>query len=1743
MNKHCSRSKGVSGRMRIGTHHPKWKSRAGGFSMVAVLLLALWTVPAVALDLTVTDPQGNPVSGFRWLVEEDTTNLTIPGALVANSISLDIHNSYSPVMAKGESATGTVSIAVPSTTRYVVSVMPYTGYSISGGNVAVGQTSMTVVVQPLPIPTAQISIFVFEDHNTINNAPDLPRERGLEGFSIIIAESLGQQTMDAFGNPLGTTYQQNPDGSFILDDEGNPVVDQMGNMIIKTNAQGEALIKYLPPGKYGIQVIPPQGTNWILTSTIEGTPVVDAWVKANEPKTFLEGFGPGFYHAFFGFVDKNRLPWALTPPTGTGSISGTVVFNHFGRPPLNQQLAPGEVVEGAWVGLNSLTSLTGLYAAPCNPDGTFTISNVPPGTYQLVTWDENLDALFGFNTVIVPGTINPTGDPVALGNVLSYRWFGTLEGSVFLDDGAGDPTKAANGFRDVGEKGITNQNINIRFRDGRIYQSTVTDPMGDYSFAEVFPFFKWLVVEVDFARFKDTGMTAIVDEGGPIPPDNGWDMPSRGKLNPQPQAEINPNTGNNLSRTQVSTSPGEVLLQAMHLFLNQLNIIEWGKLPYLMGENGGISGVVFYATTRAENDPRYAVGDPWEPGIPRVQMNLYMDVDCDGVIDDLDGDGSPTRADVDNYPFDDPTLPVWSLFPGPEDQDWNNNGVFDPGDAIQIITTDCWDDNKPTGSIQPPLVIHGQPVNPGFDGYGTWNQIRPGVFDGGYAFTSYHPGGIFSGSDEVDGLPRGVYIVEAATPFGYTLVKEEDKNVDFGDSYTPSPLLIPPPIVGDLRPVQQYLSFQTDEMGNPLPGIDPADLIEAPFALEMRPTPDRKQVRVSDGKNAAADFFFFTQVPKAARAVGFVNNDLSAEFNAESPVFGEKAAPSWLPISFQDWAGNELLRIYSDEFGCYNAALPSTYTVNVAAPSGVAPQMLTLVLNHPGPIPDPANPGQMIIDPYYDPDYSQTPWTFNYYPGSVSYLDTPIVPIAAFVGYPNRVLDVEPSSGTPVIFSVEGPDGGPIVCTNGDTITITSVGYKAVPNPDYDPANPATTELITRDFGFGAAGGTVTVGGVPLTVNPGTWSNLTIVAEVDFGTVTTGQVKVTRNDTGKSSDLGVTLHVGGCQTRNTFHVEQAAYPSHPIQDAIDAASPGDLIIVHPGHYFENPILYKNVTLQGSGAESTILHANPTPADRVAAWHTKIQTILGLDGTDPFAANETPGIMVLGNAGFAFAEGSSGRIDGFSISGSIAGGGIYVHSMAHYLEISNNKIKSNQGSWGGGITVGTPGLEEMNTHVNIHNNHVLKNGGVMGGGGITIFTGADDYTIRNNLIMGNFTRWNGGGITHSGLSHRGRIEQNRVVSNEVFYGLAIGGNGGGIFVEKTVNPEDPGALGDGSGSVTILSNLIQGNLAGAGVGGGIALMNINGIDAMEAPALWYTINVFNNMIVNNVAGGAAGGLYLQNALRVNVVNNTIANNDSAATTANSFTPGNLLMSNPQPAGVVSVPHSQDLAALSGQDYTNPLLNDNIIWQNRSFFWDVSINGGHGGLAPHATQPIWDLAVTGFPFPVYLNPKSSILTSLTDTFGADYDDGTNVASDPLFAESYTNTLQTAAVLDEGGNFLSLRFNPIGINGDYHITCGSPAINLGDFTITDFPDLDYDFDGQIRPGGVFVDAGADEIRPNCSADLDVDGDVDVVDLNIFASNWMTVCLYYRYPPCDFNQDGVVNLLDFTVFASQFGQTNCCP
>jgi len=379
------------------------------------------------------------------------------------------------------------------------------------------------------------------------------------------------------------------------------------------------------------------------------------------------------------------------------------------------------------------------------------------------------------------------------------------------------------------------------------------------------------VTEVDFARFKATGATNVVDYGGdPV----GAVLPAgtvgAGKLFPQPQRLAD---GAPFEGAPYRTVQGEVLTQAMHLFLGQTNHTDWGKSEYGADENGGISGIVYYAVTRAENDPQLAVGEPWEPGIARAVLNLYRDRDGNGVIDDLDGDGQPTLADADNFPFQwapstsfSTTVRPTRNGPAPRGPRTSTATATAPGIQAMPSTPP-----SPTALTTVAQWLHpGSSGDPRRAGSRVRRRLRTGTRFATECSTAATPSIPISRGDgfrQRGGRrpPHRHLHRRVGYPPNYELLKEEDKNVDFGLSFTPSPLVTPPlrgrAADGATLPQLQYADGTT-----PLSGVTPAELIDVFYAGQSRPLCNMKQITAAEAKNAATDFFYFTQVPIAARA-------------------------------------------------------------------------------------------------------------------------------------------------------------------------------------------------------------------------------------------------------------------------------------------------------------------------------------------------------------------------------------------------------------------------------------------------------------------------------------------------------------------------------------------------------------------------------------------------------------------------------------------------------------------------------------------------------------------------------------------------------------------------------------------------------------------------------------------------------------------------------------------------------------
>lgn len=1790
--------------------------------VVIILLCGIFVhADAHALTINVVDDNGKPITnGFRWLVEEDNSYHVVPGQAnptpgvpESHTLGVNIHHSYAPVIATGDTspdqgqtastALASATVDLPQDKRYIVSVLPWhssppgtpafaqTGWTMSGRDIDLNQNSVTIVVHSFPMPTAQITTYVFEDNQPINAALDQTEEHGLGGFDLQVKDIIGKVIQDAWGNPLGTTYKYkcyaadglrpaavdangnctqtplNPEQQpvYQIDPQsGAPVVDYMGNGVITSCAgdttdhpypdswspyemancvdpysvitrngktllapmgTGEAVIRYIPMNHYTVEPIPPgNDPDWFLTNTLEGGRNNDAWVRAAEPRYNI-ALGQLNWLDFFGFVKAcNALNTGkachglttppLTTPPGLDSytIKGQVVYAHDQHPPLSPGLSPGEPVQDCFVGLNNLSGADEqVYTAACNPDSTFEIDNVPPGTYQLVMWDKPVDAIIDFRTITVPATTSAASTVIDMGKVPIYRWFGTYIGKVFADTERNGKAWDASGNQ---KAGIPNILVNVHFSDGSMAYSTTTDPAGNFSISEFFPFWRFLVAEIDPGRFKPTGMTAVTDDGGDLSnnnvyPGSGQSYSAMG-MYPQIQPDGLP----------YRTESGTVRTEAIQLYQDMISRIDWGLDDFKPNETGGIAGFVSYDLTRTEEDPAQDVVDGWEPGVPRVQVNLYQDLTGTGQL--LPGQ-----------------LPMKTTF------------------------TDSWDDNNPTGCVgQPgtawgnPQIVNGVAIKDCAETFKTWNQIRPGVFDGAYEF---------------EDLAAGKYIVQVVPPKGFKVRFWGDRDIEFGDPKVP--FLEPPPeCVGDMTPVPQYhvlfpdQQVPTDYPGGWSPGL-------------KAPACDRKWVDLTNRKTFVVNFGIFTDVPKASRAWGTVWNDLMLEYNPKSVNAGGNLAVSWLPVSIKDYKGVEIARTYTDQWGHFEAMVPSNYDIAPPIPLGLVVEQYTIFPNDPGPILDTRagspTQGQMITDPFFNPAYSQEVIRENwdFYTGKTTFIDTIVLPNSAFVA--NRVpLNCDYADHSPEIYRVDGPTGGPLVsATDGDRITIQAIGQVSVNNPDFNPdlpAGPTNPAKITRDHGFGAIPGSVTVGGVPLVDLKWAVDGGTISAVVPPG-IKTGQLLVTRGDNGKSTTVGVTLHVNSpnipvirvypppavCKTEAGGVTTPDGKSCRPIQDAIDTAPNGALILISPGSYMENLILWKPVQLQGYGAESTVIDNTLATANFPLKDYqfNEVQT-LNTNGDisvipgqpNDFVLEQGAGILVAScdpstqtatvcTHNFSVAN-ARPLIDGLTITGSTeAGGGVLVNGYAKGLRITNDEIFANQGSIGGGIRLGTGSIGDatnltgssFNPDIVMDHNRISQNGSLFsGGGGIAIYSGADNYRVTNNFICGNFSAQYGGGIGHFGLSDGGLIANNQIVSNESF------DEGGGVHIGGDLLPAAaniPQQTTYGSGSVIINDNLVQGNKAGDD-GGGIRTLKVNGADVQlnpTDPSKWYEIDIFNNMVVNNSSADHGGGMSFDDTAKLFVVNNTVANNDSTSTGSGAFGGpctefettipgqfcppaepegfGGLVNSVPQVAGIASFAHSTELySAISAAGgfcsnpanagspvcaaYSDPVLQDDIVWHNRSYYWDASLNNNLGGLVSIADiltntkkTPYWDMAVYGMPTITLMSPTYSLLT---DGIGAVPDAsnllGLTAGVDPQFVAPYLNVYEATSKGAALGNFVTATFTPNGLRGDYHVALTSSAIDNGGssvFSGSAHPTLlATDFDGRPRPLGVAVDIGASEM-----------------------------------------------------------------
>jgi hypothetical protein len=681
-------------------------------------------------------------------------------------------------------------------------------------------------------------------------------------------------------------------------------------------------------------------------------------------------------------------------------------------------------------------------------------------------------------------------------------------------------------------------------------------------------------------------------------------------------------------------------------YIGQGNFLEFGKKPFAPTETGPIHGHVIYASTRPFDNPQLLLQAKWEPLVAHVTVNLYQEgVASDGSttlklvdttqtsswddwVQGFRSDGKPNMSCPGQQGSTDPFF--YALQNQPEYLDWYNSQHGGP-------------------------APHALPYNSQYkcyDGMHTWNQLQPAPYDGMYSFpsvtkldpvtgkpagTNCDPTVCVANPDTTDPyrvgtpmLPPGKYVVEVVVPPGYELVKEEDKNILIGDNFI-APAAVQFPGLASavyILPDQAQLSssYNTNNAQNPTNSLGripslvsnegdtgsveeywpcvgeirqvpdyislfPQSLEVSPFAGAFRPLCDRKEITLNTQSAALAKFYIFTSAHVSSHFQGIILDDFASEFDPFSPQFGEKFAPSYLPVGVKDWTGNAVNRVYSDQFGLYNGLNYSTWEVNPPNPTGYAPTMMVMCMNDAGLGTTP--------DPLFQPGYSQFCYELPFMPGQTGYFDTPVVPVEAFASGSYNRADCAYPDATPAISSVTGAVAGPWVnpgsaasaatasftvagvarctttnCANPSSLTFPNATVKCTANGAGGP-NCSSNNNGTRNNNFATyvrnngaalfgAGYTVAGNGASVTVTAnaaGAGANGTsiVTAENDV-TSPTGTIQLAGGANATAASMALTINALGDQSVDWYgytgpSITKAPYNQQKIKRHYGFGSP------------------------------------------------------------------------------------------------------------------------------------------------------------------------------------------------------------------------------------------------------------------------------------------------------------------------------------------------------------------------------------------------------------------------------------------------------------------------------------------------------------------------------------------------------------------------------------------------------------
>ena len=280
-----------------------------------------------------------------------------------------------------------------------------------------------------------------------------------------------------------------------------------------------------------------------------------------------------------------------------------------------------------------------------------------------------------------------------------------------------------------------------------------------------------------------------------------------------------------------------------------------------------------------------------------------------------------------------------------------------------------------------------------------------------------------------------------------------------------------------------------------------------------------------------------------------------------------------------------------------------------------------------------------------------------------------------------------------------------------------------------------------------------------------------------------------------------------------------------IQEAINAASPGDTVYVHNGTYYENVVVNKTVSLIGENRRDTIIDGKSTG-----------------NVVEVTASNVT--------------------ITGFTIqeSGTVHRNyGIYIGESSSGNKLSYNIIKNNYD----GICLLESSSNSLSRNNITANNH----------DSIYLYSSSSNIIFENNITNNNF------GIRLFEWSNHNSITRNKITHNDYGIDLTESSSDNNVSRNNITNNNFSIHLSYFSNYNNILENNIANNSYGVWLYGSANNNSIHGnnITAHIMNGIWLAHSSNNSVSGNNIANNGRG-IQLSDSSNNSISENNIANND-------------------------------------------------------------------------------------------------------------------------------------------------------------------------------------------------------------------------------------------------------------------------